>query len=83
MNRKELLNERDNSPSKETKIPLILPYSRSLSNISKVSSKHWNILSTNKAFKEIFQNEPVTPFILNKNFKELIGSNKIEHNGKS
>ena len=80
MGRNELLKERDNTTSKETKIPLVLTYSRSLPNISKVVRKHWNSLSINEACKEIFQNEPVTAFRRNKHLKELIGSNKIEHN---
>ena len=77
MHKKELLKERDNTTSKETKIPQILTYCQSLPNISKVVR---NILSINKAFKEIFQNELVTAFRRNKNLKELIGSNKIEPN---
>ena len=77
MHKKELLKERDNTTSKETKIPLVLTYCQSLPNISKVVR---NILSINKAFKEIFQNELVTAFRRNKNLKELIGSNKIEPN---
>ena len=80
MNRKEFLKERDNTTSKETIIPLVLTYNPSLPNISKVVRKHWNLLSINKAFKKIFQNEPVTAFWRNKNLKELIGSNEIEHN---
>ena len=52
---KELLNERDNTTSKETKIPLVLSYSRSLPNSSKVFRKYWSILAINKAFKEIFK----------------------------
>ena len=79
MDRKELLKERDIITSKETKIPLVLTYSRSLPNTTKVVRKHWNILSINKALDEIFQNEPVAAFRRNKNLKKLIGSNKIEH----
>ena len=80
MDRKELLKERDKTTSKETKIPLVLTYSRSLTNINTVVRKYWNILSINKALKEIFQIELVTTFTRNKNLKELIGSNKIKHN---
>ena len=36
MDRKELLKETDNTTSKETKTPLVLTYSRSLPDISKV-----------------------------------------------
>ena len=49
------LKERENTASKETKIPLVLTYNRSLSNISKVVRKYWNILSINKSFKEFFR----------------------------
>ena len=52
---KELLNERDSTTSKETKIPLVLSYSRLLRNSSKVFRKYWSILAINKAFKEIFK----------------------------
>ena len=48
---KELLKERDNTTSKETKIPRVLKKNRSLPNISKVVRKHWNFLSMNKSFK--------------------------------
>ena len=54
MDRKKLLKERDNTTSNETKIPLVLTYNRSLTNIRKVVRKHWNILSINKSFKGIF-----------------------------
>ena len=48
MDRKEILKEKNNTTSKETKIPLALTYNRRLSNISKVICKHWNILAINK-----------------------------------
>ena len=76
---KELLKKRDNATSKETKIPLASTYNQSLTNISKVFRKYWNILSVNKSFKQIFQNEPVTAFKSNKNLKELIDSYKVEY----
>ena len=69
MDRKELLKERDNTTPEETEIPLVLTNTRSLPNISKVIRKQWKIVSLNKAFKEIFQNEPVTAFRRNKNFR--------------
>ena len=55
MDGKELLNERDNTTYKETKIRLDLSYSWLLPNSSKVFRKYWNILSINKSFKEIFK----------------------------
>ena len=71
-------NSRKNCMEKTFKrISLVLKYNRSLPNISKVVRKHWNILSINNSFKEIFQNERVTAFKCNKNLKKIIGSNKI------
>ena len=80
VNRKELLNERDNTTSKETKIPLVLTYNWSLQNTAKVVCNHWNILSINKSFNKIFQNETVTAFKHNENLRQVIGSTKIEYN---
>ena len=79
MERKELSKERDNTTLKETKIPLVLTYSRALPYISKVARKHGNILSINQEFKQILRNEQLTSFRRNKKLKELIGSNKIVH----
>ena len=70
MDRKQILKEKENTNSKETNISLVLTYSRSLANISKVVRKHWNISSINKAFKEIFHNEPATTFRRKKSLKE-------------
>ena len=73
-------NSRKNCLEKTFKrISLVLKYNRSLPNISKVVRKHWNILSINNSFKEIFQNERVTAFKCCKNLKKIIGSNKIQH----
>ena len=40
MDRKEILKERGNTTSKETKILLVLTYNRSLTSISEVVRKH-------------------------------------------
>ena len=40
MDRKEILKERCNTTSKETKILLVLTYTRSLTSISEVVRKH-------------------------------------------
>ena len=48
--------------------------------MNKVVGKHWNILSVNKSFKDVFQNEPVTTFKRNRNLREVFLSNKIEYN---
>ena len=67
MDWKELLKERGNTTSEETKIWLV-----------QVACKHWNIFSISKSFKDYFQNEPVKAFKHNKNLKELIGSSKVK-----
>ena len=69
MDWKKLLKERHNTTSKERKILLVLTYSGSLPNISKVVCKYWNILSINIAVKEIFQNEPVSDFRRSQKFE--------------
>ena len=62
MDRKELIKEKGNITSKEANILLVLTYNQSLLDITKDVHKHWNILSINKTFKEIFQNQLVTAF---------------------
>lgn len=56
INRKELVEERFNTISKEVKVVLVLTYNQSLPNNSKIVSKLWNILSINRSFKHTFQN---------------------------
>ena len=80
MDRNKLLKARDKTTSKETKITLVLTCSWSLLNINKVVRKHWIIFFVNKAFKQTFQNKPVTAFRWEKNLIELIGSKKTKHN---
>ena len=79
MDREELLKEKNNTISKETKylLILLLTHNRVLLHISKVVRKLGNILSIKKSLL-IFQNEPVTGLKHNKNLKELINSKKIE-----
>ena len=62
MDRKEVIKEKGNITSKKTNILLVLTDNQSLLDITKDVHKHWNILSINKAFKEIFQNQLVTAF---------------------
>ena len=48
--------------------------------MNKVVRKHWNILSVNKSFKDVFRNKPVTTFKRNRNLREVFVNNKIEYN---
>lgn len=51
---------------KKKKIPLALTYHCFLPNFRNAVRKHWSILSGNKLFKDIFQNEPKMAFKRNK-----------------
>ena len=44
--------------------------------------KHWHVLQVNPELKERFQSSPIIAFRKNKNLKQIIGSNTIEHNKK-
>ena len=44
--------------------------------------KHWHVLQVNPELKERFQSSPIIAFCKNKNLKQIIGSNTIEHNKK-
>ena len=79
LDRNELIKGNKKDRPISTRIPLEITYNRFLPNISKIIRKNWNILSVNRSLKKIFQNEPVTAFKRNKNFKELIDSNKIQN----
>ena len=79
LDRNELIKGNKKDRPISTRIPLEITYNRFLPNISKIIRKNWNILSVNRSLKNFFQNEPVTAFKRNKNFKELIDSNKIQN----
>ena len=44
--------------------------------------KHWHVLQVNPELKERFQSSLIIAFRKNKNLKQIIGSNTIEHNKK-
>ena len=48
-------------------------------NISNVVRKHWNILNISRTLQGLFQEEPITAFIRNRNLKQLIVSTCIEN----
>ena len=44
--------------------------------------KHWHVLQVNPQLKERFQSSPIIAFRKNKNLKQIIGNNAIQHNKK-
>ena len=79
--RDDLLQEKDQEQQDPKRIPLTLTYNRFLPNLTAAARKNWNILQTNKSLWELFQEQPITAFMRNKNLKEIIGGTRIE-NGK-
>ena len=79
--RDDLLQEKDQEQQDPKGISLILTYSRFLPNLTAVVRENWNILQTNKNLRELFQEQPITAFMRNKNLKEIIENTRIK-NGK-
>ena len=80
--RDDLLQQKDKEQQDLKRIPWIsLTYSRFLPNLTAVVRKNWNILQTNKNLRELFQEQPITVFMRNKNLKEIIENTRIK-NGK-
>ena len=73
-----------NKSSQEVKqsIPISITYNRTLPKIKSVVDKHWHVLQVNHELKKRFQSLPIIAFRKNKNLKQIIGSNTIEHNEK-
>ena len=63
-------------------IPISITYNRTLPKIKSIVDKHWRVLQVNPELKERFQSSPIIAFRKNKNLKQIIGSNTIEHNKK-
>ena len=63
-------------------IPISITYNRTLPKIKSIVDNHWHFLKVNPALKETFQSSAVIAFHTNKNLKQMIGSNTIEHNKK-
>ena len=75
-----LLNK--NPEEVKQSIPISITYNRTLPKIKLIVDKHWHVLQVNPELKEIFQSSPIIAFHKNKNLKQIIGSNTIEHNKK-
>ena len=79
IDRNELLREKTHDKETKNKTPLVLTYNHFLPNISNIVRKHWNILNISRTLQGLFQEEPIMAFKRNRNLKELIRSNCIEH----
>ena len=75
------MNVKGKSQPKQTRIPLTLIYNHFCPKISEIIGKSWNLPAINKiSLKEIFDCQPITTFMPNKNLKELIGRKNIKKN---
>ena len=75
-----LLNK--NPEEVKQSIPNSITYNGTLPKIKSIVDKHWHVLQVNPEVKERFQLSPIIAFCKNKNLKQIIGSNMIEHNKK-
>ena len=62
------------------RIPLVMKFNRVLPNIREIIDKHWDLLHINPKLKNAFQERPKIAYKKNRNFKEIIESNKILKN---
>ena len=69
-------------PEVKQSIPISITYNRTLPKIKSIVDKHWHVLQVNPELKERFQSSPIIVFRKNKNLKQIIGSNTIEHDKK-
>ena len=63
-------------------IPFSITYNRTLLKIKSIVDNNWHVLQVNPELKERFQSSPIKAFRKNKNLRQIIGSNTIEHNKK-
>ena len=75
-----LLNK--NPEEVKQSIPISIICNRTLPKIKSIVAKHWHVLQVNPELKERFQSSPIIAFRKNKNLKQTIGNNTIEHNKK-
>ena len=75
-----LLNK--NPEEVKQSIPISITYNRTLPKFKSIVDKNWHLLQVNLELKERFQSSPIIAFRKNKNLKQIIGSNTIEHNKK-
>ena len=77
--RKALLNSKQKTANKP-RIPLVLKFNITLSNIKEVIDEYWHLLQINPKLKNTSQGKPIIACKRNRNLKEIIGRNKILNN---
>ena len=80
VSRNKLLNKIKTSNTE--RLPLTVTYNRPLPDLKTIIDKNWHILHIEPKLKEIFPEPPILTFKRNKNFKDMIGCNKVFHNKK-
>ena len=80
VSRNKLLNKIKTSNTE--RLPLTVTYNRPLPDLKTIIDKNWHILHIEPKLKEIFAEPPILTFKRNKNFKDMIGCNKVFHNKK-
>ena len=73
--RNELLNKIKTSNTE--RLPLTVTYNRTLPDLKTIIDKNWHILKIEPKLKEIFAESPILAFKRNKNFRDIIGGNKL------
>ena len=78
--RNELLNKIKTSNTE--RLSLTVTYSKTLPDLKTIIDKNWHILQIEPKLKEIFAEPPILAFRRNKNFRDIIGGNKVFDNKK-
>ena len=75
MNRNNLLRSKGSAKINQTLIAI--RYCRTLSNMSKIITKNWDILQINSELQRVFKEIPIIAFKRNKNIQEIIRGDDI------
>ena len=76
-NREDLLTQKN---ERKYRIPLILTYNRTLTNVKETARKYWNILQINNEFKNVFPELSIMRFRRNKNLEDVLWTKTIANN---
>ena len=75
MNRNNLLRSKGSAKINQTLIAIT--YCRTLSNMSKIITKNWDILQINSELQKVFKKIPIIAFKRDKNIQEIIRGDDI------
>ena len=81
INKKLLLTSKPNNSS-TNRIPLVLTFNKTKikeksTKIKEIVDKHWNLLQINSNHKNMVDEKPIVTNRKNRNFRELIRSNRV------